>query len=79
MAYTQEQLTVAFEKVQPKTHWKDKIHAFIDKTEDQVLIQEAVIHFTATVPTFTKINKGPNKGKVLVQAEGYWMGPAGAY
>lgn len=77
MAYTQEQLEEAFKKVQPKTHWKDPIKAFIEKTEDQMLIQEAIIHFTATVPQFTKINKGSNKGKILVTAEGYYMGPAG--
>lgn len=76
MAYTQEELETAFKKVQDKKHWKNPIKAFIDKA-DQMVVQEAIIHFTATVPTFTKINQGPNKGKVLVQAEGYYMGPAG--
>lgn len=77
--YSQEQLKEAFEKVQDKKDWKNPIKAFIDKTEDMVLIQQAVIHFTGTVADFTKINQGPNKGKVLVRAEGYRMGPCGDY
>jgi len=71
--YTQDQLKAAFEKVEDKTDWKNPIKAYVDKSEDMVLIQQAIIHFTGTVCEMTKINKGPNKGKVLVTAPGYYM------
>jgi len=71
--YTQEQLDRAFDMVIPSTHWKDKINAVISQPFDQNLIKEAVIHFTATVPTFTELKNGT----VRVKALGYWNGPAG--
>jgi len=77
MAYTQEQLSQAFDKVKDAKDWKSEIKAVIEKTEDMVLIQEAIIHFTGTIANFTKLRKGPNKGKILVTAEGYRMGPCG--
>jgi hypothetical protein len=69
---TQAQLEAAFKKVQPKTHWKDRIDALIDPA-DRDMVHEAVIHFTGTVPTFIE---APN-GKLRVRAIGYLMGPCG--
>jgi hypothetical protein len=67
MAYTQDQLSEAFESVQPSTHWKDRINKVIPKDSDTALITEAVIHFTGSVPNFTPTKKG-----IRVRAAGYW-------
>lgn len=77
MAYTTTQLQEAFDKVKDKTDWKNEIKAVIEKTEDMVLIQEAIAYYTSTLADFTKLKKGPNAGKILVTAAGYRMGPAG--
>jgi hypothetical protein len=77
--FTQEQLEAAFKKVRNKEHWKNPVDAIIDATEDTELINEAVIHFTATTAEFAHIRCGPNKGKIHVKADGYRLGPAGDY
>lgn len=72
MKFTQEQLEAGFKLVQPETHWKDRINAVIE-AKDEALVYESVIHFTATVPSFS-----PVKGnKLRVKADGYRMGPCG--
>ncbi len=73
MKYTQEELRVAFSKVENKKHWKGPVKAIINEKEDVELIRESVIHFTGTVPHFEKYKKG----KLIVTADGYWNGPCG--
>ena len=70
----QAELTEAFKLVQPETHWKDPIDKVVPSQTDLALIAEAVIHFTATVPTFE-----PVPGGYRVRAAGYLAGPAGRY
>lgn len=76
---TQEELKAAFEIVENQDHWKGKINTWVPETADIDLISEAIIHFTATVPTITPkakvINKKSVKGYKVVAA-GYWGGPA---
>jgi hypothetical protein len=73
--YTQEQLEAAFKLVQNKKHWKNPINATIENPgEEQVAcIEEAVIHFTGSIPDVVTL-KG---GKIRVQAEGYYAMEAG--
>ncbi len=77
MKYTQEQLVAAFDKVADKKHWKNPVDAVIDASENLHLIREAVIHFTATVPTFDILKVTEEGTKVAVRAIGYYAGPAG--
>ena len=72
--YTQRQLEAAFTQVQNAEHWKGPISAYI-KPEDEELVRAAIIHFTATVPTF-KVAKGRWPVALHVKAAGYWAGPA---
>jgi hypothetical protein len=51
MTFTQAELEEGFNLVQPKTHWKDRIHTSI-KEDEIPLVTEAIIHFTGSVPTF---------------------------
>ncbi len=69
----QAELTAAFDLVKPTGHWKNAISCRVDAGANLELIQEAVIHFTATVPTFTRCASG----RILVKAAGYYAGPAG--
>ena len=74
----QARLTKAFNLVQPATHWKDQIDAFVPMEalhRDGLTLHdlsEAVIHFTATVPTIKEGRTG-----FFVKADGYRAGPAG--
>tara|TARA_R100001530_G_scaffold118527_1_gene85654 strand:+ start:1114 stop:1350 length:237 start_codon:yes stop_codon:yes gene_type:complete len=71
--YSQEVLKSAFELVQA-TDWKDPIHGSFSLEDcSKELMRESIIHFTATSPTFKTLEGG----RVLVQALGYRMGPAG--
>lgn len=75
--FHQRQMEKAFSAVQPKTHWKDRIDATLTDAEASEAggldtIREAIIHFTATVPTITR-----GCGNFRFQADGYWAGPAG--
>ncbi len=86
--YTQQQLEEAWQLVAPAEHWKAPIDAYIDPAAEAV-VREAIIHFTATVPTFNKVKAhwvaGPNREAMKklyptvlhVKAAGYWAGPAG--
>lgn len=74
MAYTQEELSEAFDKVKSKVHWKDRINALIEPVDERI-VSAAVIHFTGTVPYFRPV-KG---GKLRCRAVGYRMGPCGDY
>jgi len=71
--YSQEVLEKTFELVQA-TNWKDPIHGSFSLEDcSKELMRESIIHFTATSPTFKTLEGG----RVLVQALGYRMGPAG--
>jgi hypothetical protein len=68
----------AFELVQPATHWKDPINAYV-KVEDMERagveitdIRDAVEFYTATEATFARNGAG-----YTVKAAGYYAGPAG--
>lgn len=68
----QATLTAAFELVEPTSHWKDAICCFVPEGADLAVVAEAIIHFTATVPTFEVTGGG-----IVVRAAGYRAGPAG--
>jgi len=71
--YSQEVLKSAFELVQA-TDWKDPIYGSFSLEDcSKELMRETIVHFTATMPTFKTLEGG----RVLVQALGYRMGPAG--
>lgn len=69
MPYTQDELRTAFEKVQAK-NWKDPINKIVPamSTAQREVVIEAVIHFTGSVPTFTRLDGGRER----VQAAGYY-------
>ena len=66
----QAKLTAAFNKVADKADWKRPIDAVIDRA-DRDIVREAVIYFTATVPTFVDVGD-----KMRVTSPGYRAGPA---
>jgi hypothetical protein len=69
--YSQAVLTAAFEMVEDSTNWKNPIDATVKLNEgDFDVIQEAVIHFTGSVPRFSVVNK--KEGLYRVQAAGYY-------
>ncbi len=74
MSYTQEALETAFDWVAPKTHEKDPIHAVVPESKLEI-VQEAIIHFTATVATVRPLDGMP--GWFDVTSIGYRAGPAG--
>ncbi len=78
----QARLTKAFDLVCNKEDWRAEIQTFVS---DPVLaaagvsieeVREAVIHFTATVPSFSRFWEG--EGGYWVTAIGYRNGPAGS-
>ncbi len=69
--------TRAFAVVEPEGHWKDPIDATvtmaeIDAVGGTMAVRDAVVHFTATCPSFEY-----GVGNVRVKADGYRNGPAG--
>jgi len=56
-------------------HWKDPIETVVEPRETDVT-REAIIFFTATVPTQTELWKD-GKLVILLKAIGYRAGPAG--
>ena len=71
--FSQDELEAAFKAVQAKTHWKDPIDAVVMDAGQIPVVTEAIIHFTATTPTFTALGFG----RYQVTAAGYRNGPAG--
>jgi hypothetical protein len=63
----------AFSQVQDPDDWKAPIDTVVDARQDLELVRQAIVYFTATVPTFSDAGDG----QVRVQADGYRMGPAG--
>lgn len=66
-APTQEELRIAFEKVQNKEHWKGAINAVIDPADEQI-VNAAICHFAYGGASFSKAAGG----KLRVKAPGYW-------
>ena len=66
--------TVFFEQIANKKDWKKPINAVI-VAASKALVEEAIIHFTATIPTFEPVKNRPSY--LRVRSEGYRMGPAG--
>lgn len=68
--FSQEQLTMAFNNVQNKEHWKNPIDCVIDNPGEENLacLREAIIHFTGSVPSIEKLKDG----KIHVTAAGYY-------
>lgn len=65
--YFVSELRVAFDKVQNKDHWKNPIDAVI-LTKDIKITEAAIIHYTGSVPTFTRVDGNNTR----VKAAGYF-------
>lgn len=70
--YTREQLEAAFNKVKNPNHWKNPIDAYCHRDEVE-LVREAIIFFTATVPSFWSVGQTSVRH---VTAPWYYLGPA---
>jgi hypothetical protein len=74
LAFTQDQLANAFDRVRDSRDWKAPVRAEIDEPQRPV-VELAIIWFTATVPTFEAV---PGRaGRLTVVANGYGKGPWG--
>lgn len=76
--FTQAELEASFAAVRNPDDWRARIDKTVSAAElaevgGEARVREAVIFFTATVPTFETL-KG---GRVRVRATGYRSGPAG--
>jgi hypothetical protein len=69
-----EQLASAFDRVRDSRDWKAPIRAVIP-VEDRPVVEQAVLWFTETVPTFETAPGEPDQ--LVVRAMGYRLGPAG--
>jgi hypothetical protein len=72
---TRGELKTAFERVQPKTHWKDPINATVDLDAwTMALVSEAVVFFTGSVPHFKRLGGTTTGGigRYHVTAAGYF-------
>lgn len=72
--YTETQLRAAIDKVTNPNDWRGKIDAVVHLDEVH-LVNEAVIFFTATKPTFETVEG--DEVAIRVQSIGYRLGPAG--
>lgn len=72
--YRMEQLASAFDRVRDSRDWKAPIRAVIP-VEDRPVVEQAVLWFTETVPTFETDPVEPKR--LVVTAKGYRLGPAG--
>ena len=73
--YSSEELDAAWNKISPQRHglhWKEEIGAVI-KQEDFEVCSAACIHYTAT--ELRVVDDWKELG-LIVQAAGYWQGPA---
>jgi hypothetical protein len=69
--YTQQELSAAFQRVQNRKNWKNRVNAVItiENDEEMRLITQAVIHFTGSVPSFVEVD---GKQRHRVTADGYY-------
>jgi hypothetical protein len=68
----QQDLEKAFDLVKDPKDWRNPIQACIEIDQKEA-VEAAIIHFTATTPTFTRVNSS----HLIVKADGYRNGPAG--
>jgi len=66
--FTQQRLAEAFDRVRDPRDWMAPISAEVDAS-DQVLIEQAVLWFTDSVPTFGPVPGIPHR--LAVSAVGY--------
>ncbi|MFN2317766.1 MAG: hypothetical protein ABR551_13475 [Gemmatimonadales bacterium] len=69
-----EQLATAFDRVRDPRDWKAPIESVIQASERD-LVEQAVLMFTNTVPTFAEDAGTPDR--LVVRAPGYRGGPMG--
>lgn len=69
-----EQLATAFDRVRDPRDWKAPIESEIPASERGV-VEQAVLMFTNTVPTFAETADAPER--LVVRAPGYRRGPLG--
>lgn len=62
-------LSEVFSQVASRSNWKAPI-AWIIEGKDRAVVEEAIIFFTGSVPTFTKAEG--DTGRLVVKAEGYY-------
>lgn len=62
-------LREAFSQVASRSNWKAPI-AWIIEGKDRAVVDEAIVFFTGSVPTFTKAEG--DTGRLVVKAEGYY-------
>jgi hypothetical protein len=72
---TRSQLSEAFDKVRPSTHWKDRIDAevFVKNAEELALIQRSIVFFCGCHPTLTLVTENAAGQTWRVRAPGYWL------
>ncbi len=66
--YFVSELRVAFDQVQNKDYWKNPVDAVI-LTKNIKITEAAIIHYTGSVPTFTRIDGNNTR----VKADGYYI------
>ncbi|MFN2316472.1 MAG: hypothetical protein ABR602_07275 [Gemmatimonadales bacterium] len=69
-----EQLATAFDRIRDPRDWKAPIESVIPASERGV-VEQAVLMFTNTVPTFAEDAGTPDR--LVVRAPGYRSGPLG--
>lgn len=69
-----EQLATAFDRVRDPRDWKAPIESVIAASE-RGLVEQAVLMFTNTVPTFAEAEG--TRDRLVVRATGYRSGPLG--
>lgn len=69
-----EQLATAFDRIRNPRDWKAPIESEILASE-RGLVEQAVLMFTNTVPTFAEAADTPDR--LVVRAPGYRSGPLG--
>jgi hypothetical protein len=69
-----DQLAKAFDRVRNERDWKAPIQAEI-AAADRLVVEQAIIWFTRTVPLITPVPERPDR--LMVTAAGYERGPWG--
>lgn len=69
-----EQLATAFDRVRDPRDWKAPIESVIP-TSERGVVEQAVLMFTNTVPTFAEAEG--TRERLVVRAPGYRNGPLG--
>ncbi|MDZ4674791.1 MAG: hypothetical protein SGI84_10065 [Gemmatimonadota bacterium] len=72
--FTQQHLADAFDRVRDPRDWMAPIVAEVDRS-DQSLVEQAVLWFTDSAPSFEPVPGQPDR--VSVSAPGFRLGPTG--